>query len=399
MLPIAPAYPNEDAFYCRFFTEVGSYLDAANRRLHEVDFRAEENEGAFSICPFRDSRHGLLMNKAALTQITGEWNEVIQGIKFYTSLFETENGKNLDLARAWRISLASMFAPLYLYRRGHESFANGTLPTPVSGVFKIMLDVPTTMDLMFIRGHDSDIAQSSDKTMPRQIQEFADKNLILLNGEYACAGSPGLIDNVVSILFENHKNDASDYGVYKRYFKEPQEFRNFVYYMSNQYIVGTMYLLATMTTMEKAFAQLQDVGLYQAAAHEAQGPLSAYERRRRIALDVMKEPANHESVLNQLASLVKDESHWKVDANGRFRISAPLAITVDFLKKTENADAELIADLHRNYQAEIETCLSISQKMAESSIGANGVFPSPVRFGDPQRNPANILRSMSLRPR
>jgi hypothetical protein len=42
MRTVAPPFPNEDAFYCRFFTEVGSYLDAANRRLHEVDFRAEE---------------------------------------------------------------------------------------------------------------------------------------------------------------------------------------------------------------------------------------------------------------------------------------------------------------------------------------------------------------------
>ncbi|MDX2028391.1 MAG: hypothetical protein SFW62_07125 [Alphaproteobacteria bacterium] len=394
MFPLAPAYPNEDAFYCRFFTEVGSYLDAANRRLHEVDFRAEENEEAFSVCPFHDTRRGFLMNKAALTQITGEWPSVIEGIQFYTSLFGVKSEQGLNLARAWRISLASMFAPLYLYKRSTAPYANGSLPTPVSGVFKIMLDVPTTMDLMFMQGHNTGIASATDKTMPQQIQAFADDNLILLNGEYACAGSPGLIDNVVSILFEDRESNPDQYSHFKEYFKDSQEFLAFAYYMTNQYVMGTMYLLSTMTSMEVAYRQLRESGRYSPLVHDENEKLSAYERRRRIALEIMQDPENRESVLQQFRKLAEDGSLWGISASTVLDLSGCFERSVDFLKKVEISDARQIAELHGLYQTEIENHLIHAQRMAESSIGTHAIFPVPVRFGNPRQNPVQLLRNM-----
>lgn len=379
----APPYPNDDAFFCRFFTEVSSLRDAAGRPLHEVDFR--EGGEAYSTCPFHDSRRGYLMNKAALMQIAGEWSEIVEGVRFFTSLFE--GGGQRDFSRAWRISLAAMFAPLYLVHRSKRPFADGTLPTAVSGVFKIMLDVPTTMDLMLMKGWNDAIANSVHQDHPRQIQEFADSNLILLNGDYACAGSPGLIQNIVTILFEGHRRSDSKLGVVSECFGEPQEFLAFCYFMSSQYVVGLLYLLSTMISMERAFATFAEGSV---AAEE--GRMSAYERRRRIALDVLDGPVNCEGIFRQLSELVQDESRWGLPSAYRLDTIAVLDESIAFRQRIERATAQEIAKAHGDYQNVIESTLSGIQNEIVTLIGAKEMFASRIRFGDPQLHPAQILK-------
>ncbi len=389
----SPLYPNEDAFYCRFFTEVSSCVDAAGRRLHEVDFRDEETPGAYVKCPFHDTRRGYLMNKSALTQITSEWSQILEGIGFYTALFESNSSAELNLGRAWRICLASMFAPLYLLHRSKNCFQNGELPTPVSGVFKIMLDVPTTIDLMILKDYPADLPADAAHDIPRQIQTFADENLILLNGEYACAGSPGLIQTVARILFENRKPVVEEYPLFQEYFGYHDEFRRFTYFMSLQYVAGFTYILTTSLAMEYAFLQLHDTR-HSSLANPAIEKPSAYERRREIALEAMSRPELRKKSLRRFAALVENPAGWQVESGQNLGISRCVQLSEDFLDFAAGASPDGIAVSYQVYQEQVGQFLLSVQSEVETAIGAVGMFPPAVRFGNPENHPAHILGEM-----
>lgn len=380
----APPYPNDDAFFCRFFTEVSSLRDAAGRPLHEVDFR--EQGDAYVRCPFHDSRRGYLMNRAALTQITGEWSEILSGIRFYSSLFHGAP----DFARAWRISLSTMFAPLYLVHRAKAPYADGALPTPISGVFKIMLDVPTTMDLMVIDRRADGILHEIGSHLPAEIQRYADSTSILLNGEYACAGAPGLIENTLGILFADIPPGDSRSGVFAEAFAEEEEFLAFCYLMSTQYVAGLLYLFSTMLAMERAFSQL-------GAAHGAPDGerLSAYERRRRIALEALTtSPPARSALLRRFASLVADEGCWRGSSADRLGLESLLDDSALFIGRLEGASPSAIVSAHQAYQQTVEQTLRLLQRKIADCIGATQMFSPAIRFGNPALNPVEILRRM-----
>lgn len=376
----APAYPNEDAFFCRFFTEVSSLRDAAGRPLHEVDFR--EGGEAYTSCPFHDSRRGYLMNKAALTQITGEWEQILEGVRFYTSLFEGSGTP--DLSRAWRISLASMFAPLYLIHSAKRPFADGTLPTPVSGVFKIMLDVPTTMDLMLLSGWREGIAHASTAGVALQIQEYADRSGILLNGEYACAGSPGLIERVVGMLFEEKSIGG---GEFANYFGDTQEFLAFCYLMSRQYIVGLVYLLSTTVAMERAFAELDE------GVETGEERIAAYERRRRIALVSLQGTGNAEGALRGIFDQIRDERRWNPGSEMRIEGDQVLEASLELLSLAMHADAREISAAHCGFERTVMAELNRLQSATAGLIDAKTMFVEPITLGDPRRSPVWALKA------
>lgn len=393
MKPIAPAFPNNDAFYCRFFAEVGSYTDAAQRRLHEVDFREEEGEAAYRRCPFHDSRKDYLINNAALKQITSEWKDIKQGATFFASLFDQDSER--DMARAWRITLGSMFAPLYLFHRASEPYANGSLPTPVSGVFKIMLDVPTTIDLMFLR-NTHDVTGLAPKDAAKTIRDFADTTGILLNGDYACAGSPNLIDDINGVLFEDRQADVGGWG---KFFSNTEEFKRFSYLMSAQYVIGLMYLMATAVSMEAAFGCLEADGRKpDLATVEHEDRLSAYERRRRIMLDALANPADREAAVTRFFDLVKDPAKWGISDEQHPGLKTSLESTLTFLSGVEGKSPEAISDAHTVYAEIIKQTVAQSQNLISATIGASDLFDGSVRFvGQPEQDPARILRGV-VRP-
>ena len=390
---VAPPFPNEDAFFCRFFTEVGSYLDAAKRYLHEVDFRAEEEITAFSNCPFNDSRYGYYMNKAALIQITGEWEQIITGIKHFTSFFEVTTTEQLNLTRAWRISLSTMFSPLYFFHRKKNSFKNGCLPTKISGIFKIMLDVPTTIDLMVMEGLSENFNKTKD-TAEKKIREFADKNLILLNGEYVCAGSPKLIDSVIKILFENNSIDNILHSDFHTYIDNKNEFLLFNYYMTSQYIISVIYLLSTMVSMETAFKQLIEQGKYIFQQSSPSLKLSAYEKRRRIAFSTVNSIQKQEETFKWLGNLIKEDNSWGIEIKYNTKISEVIEISLNFLKNSVFLDANKISGSHMTYQDKIKDYLFFHQEMAASAIGATDMFPKEINFSTNKQDPARILREL-----
>jgi len=366
MRPIAPPFPNETAFFCRFFKDIGSYRDEDNRPLHEVDFRAEQSADSYSTCPFRDSREGYLINRAALHQIAAKWKDVLAGLQFFTSLSEGRHKECvLGLGRAWHVSLAVMFSPIYLFHRAKQPLADGGLPVEIAGLFKILLDVPTTIDLMFMK------SPSDDFQDPKAIQRFADNYLILLNGEYACAGPPTLIDEVIELLYD--KPDIALDNPFRRFFPDVPEFLEFVDHMTRQYVVAIYYQLATMFAMECAFGELSRLGLYTPLVIRDDHKFSAYERRRRIALSAMTNSDMRETALTAFAQQIKEESHRSFSAES-FEISQALLQSQQFLREVSHLSPREILVAHREYQVQVGHFLRSCRRNIEDSIGAQGLF-------------------------
>jgi hypothetical protein len=388
---VAPAFPNENSFYCRFFAEVGSYLDEDQRRLHEVDFRHDSTADSYGKCPFADSRRGYVMNKAALRQIASQWDNIVAGVHFFAALAGRMLDDELALERAWRITMMTMFAPLYLVKRRIAPVADGSLPVALAGVFKIMLDVPTTIDLMVLtaaRPHDTNWNW-------RDIRDFADKNLILLNGEYACAGSPALMDEVLRPLFgEPEAERDSSSPLFRSYLPDRREFLVFVHYMSCQYLAAFVYQLTTARAMELAFTELMQSGAFIPHTEVEESRPSAYERRRRIALRALIQANESGEIFAPFGRLAKHGERGSSSADPYSAVLDFLETSRSFLESVADATAPEVSHLHRRYQAEFRGWLELHQPRIEAAIGATRLFSAGPFFGPSPLLPCALLANI-----
>lgn len=379
-----PAFANDDAFFCRFFLEIGGIRDTSGRPLHEVDFRSEEHPTAFGKCPFHDSRRGYLINKEALTQITSEWAEVLEGVRYFKRLFDVSRRPEDTIARAWVISLAAMFAPPFLLNRRLAPIANGQIPTPLAGVFKIMLDVPTTIDLMLAERASQRCGPPERDDDVHDIREFADSRLILVNGDYACAGSPKLIDNVLDIINEPPAPELGQSEGFGPLIGDQARFMRFCHLMTVQYVMGLTYIVTTSLTARKVDPGV-DKGLPDSA--EERGRPSAYDRRTRIMLNVMQEPDSRAAALKGLFGLATDHRIWGVPQED-IRYAIPfLEASLDLARRTDGSGASDLMPLYHDYHLEALAAFGESHAKIEDAIGAPGIFAQPPVFGAEGRHP------------
>jgi len=368
MTVFAPALPNDDAFFNRFFIQVSGYRDTAGRPLHEVDFRAEENAAAFKKCPFHDSREGTLINHSALRQIMQDWGDIEHGLSFFAALLPSDAGHPANLARGWRISLMTMFAPVYLLHRKENRFPNGQIPTSVSGLFKIMLDVPTTFDLMFLSDPVTMKTLTGDQAA-RYLYNFANETTVLVNGKYACAGSPKLIGDIAKLLLVSPlpQND----GAWHEMFPDPGHFLRFSGLMTAQYAVSFFYQSALAVAMER-LCQGEMMG----GAQDDKGmPLAAYERRRRFVLSRWKDEENWEPALRCLQHIASQ------DAPGTEKLLAGAAdLTLDFLRGDKTPSVADIVGAHDIFNKGITNVIAALQKSIHEHLGVNDLFMREVKF-------------------
>ena len=372
----APAFPNEDSFFCRFFTEVSSLRDSAFRPLHEVDFRESDLQQNYKKCPFQDSRRGYLINQAALEQITSEWREVLGGIAFYTALFPVGSSPDHPLARCWRISLASMFAPLYLLHRRENPFPNGAIPTSVSAVFKILLDVSTTLDLMMLQG------LGNGTSLALQIQEYANNTGILLNSEFACAGSPKLLRVVLELLTENVASEES--GEFADYFPKRSEFLKFSYLMSHQYVISQLYQLSYMGVFEILSERAHDLP-------NSGEKLSAYERRRRIALSVMLNDSRRKPAFAAVCALVDQSLPWGFVETASESPRSLVGEAEELFCLAEEEKRELALRRFSEFESKVIETISDLQRQIRLLLSSETIFSEPPCFGRSGRYPSETM--------
>lgn len=378
MKPHAPALPNDDAFFNRFFAEVGSYRDTVGRPLHEVDFRAEESPQAFKACPFHDSRAGTLINNQALRQIMQDWREVERGLSFFAQSEALSVRGAQDLLNAWRVSLATIFAPLYLVHRKEQALASGEIPTVVSGLFKIMLDVPTTLDLMFF-AMPQKMQSLQGKDAARSIYAYANESSILVNGAYSCAGAPNLID-AIAMRLVCATGETSE--AWRALFPDWGHFSRFSALMTAQYAVSLIYQAALAVSMEDLCAH---AGVQHASP---QMPLAAYERRRRIVLSHWKDAAHWTPTLSCIQHAVCE---GLLDMQAR--IEPVFTATQRYLHAARGAGLAEVSFLHEEYHALVEDCIQALQNDIHRHLQTESLFKEPVGFTRKrQDHPLNVIR-------
>lgn len=392
---LAPSFPNDDSFFCRFFLNVGAYKDAADRHLHEVDFRAEEQPEAFKACPFHDSRKGYLMNFSALKQIMSEWPDIKAGMGFFSKMHPVDRAAQTDVARAWRITLATMFAPMYLTHRQQAPYAHGTLPTNVSGLFKIMLDVPTTIDLMMLGDARTSSALCGAEAMVA-IRDFADTQKILLNTDYACAGSPKLMDDINVAMFAVDGGDQDGHEAWRRIFPDTDHFQSFAYLMTVQYAISQMYQIATALSMEDAFkkaaAKNIDISFTRGENEER---LSAYERRRRYMLAAVSAPGAGLKALETYSALAADGKAWGSAVKTPPALKKCFDLSGALLASLQGRDEVEILQDYEEYSQSIEAEIKGLQKTISDFIGAPDLFPATLTFvKEADKAPHRILRDV-----
>lgn len=321
--PLAPPIPNATAFYLRFLTDITGVRDAAGRPLHEVDFREELTVGDAISCPYPGCRHGQLMNKGALRVIGGEWQAILENLSGLVASVWLKPFEACTATAFWARSLLPMFLPLYLLRKSASRKKECMrLPGSISGLFKVMLDVPTTIDLMlaqqWARGSERALAPRSSGS----ISAFAERSGVLNNGEWSCAAPPGLMNEFLELLWRRADVSTGDESLLSKQL-DMDAFGKFARAMISQYASSIAFQIATAYLMESCFSRLPGEQAPQSASRAS---LSAYERRRRILLDSCAPEGAVCRIVAGFCDLAEADAPGSSTAQASFRAAATAAI-------------------------------------------------------------------------
>jgi hypothetical protein len=379
--PVAPPIPNETSFYLRFFKSISGVRDDAGRPLHEVDFREQLSNDDTKPCPYPGSRRGYQMNQSALRVIANDWRRIRAGLTLLTTEISLEPFEREAGTLMWARSLLPMFVPLYALRTAAHTGADITLPTDVSGLFKVMLDVPTTVDLMLVEqwsaAEPCDLAGYS----PEAIAAYAERKGILNNGEWTCAGPPGLISELLVLLRPARADNDGDASSLTTLLS-PEDFEAFATPTIRQYALSQAFQVCTTFVMERAFARAGNYGGY---VPPPDGKLTAYERRRRIVIGRCQDEVTAGQVICRFCDIATEGAADTVYSESRAAMLGAVA------RSTHGRSADLL-----NVQIESELAFQAAVTALRHEVDAvfSAPDPSPVDFSPLSGDdfPSTILR-------
>jgi len=292
-----PEFPNDAAFYLRFMMDIGGLKDTDGRRLHEVDYRDEMGADEYKICSFKDNRNGYLMNESAFKQM-GEYWENTLAVASALSGFVTRNDSNVTnpLNRAWKASLYGMFLPVYINKRMESSQRGKPIEVAISSFFKINLDLPTTLDLIYL---DANLHEMYSGLEPiefaNNIAEFANENGILINNEYACAGPGKLITRYVECISKDDNLIANPQCLCDSLNHNYVKFANI---MIARYVIGYWFgLMSGVFSLHVIFKNSST------DCNKKNTGYSAYARRRLFALQRVIHSGSAENAMSNYRGL------------------------------------------------------------------------------------------------
>jgi hypothetical protein len=379
--PVAPPIPNATSFYLRFFKSISGLRDNADRPLHEVDFREQLSNDDTKPCPYPGSRHGYLMNQSALRVIANDWRRIRAGLSLLTAEISLEPFGREAGTLMWARSLLPMFVPLYALHTVAHTGADITLPTDVSGLFKVMLDVPTTVDLMLVEQWSAAEPGDPEGYSPEAIAAYAERKGILNNGKWTCAGPPGLISELLVLLRParaDNDGDASSLDT----LVSPEDFEAFATPTIRQYALSQAFQVCTTFVMERAFAR---VGNYRGYVHPPDDQLAAYERRRRIVIGRCQDEVTATRVICRFCDIATEGAADTVHSESR------AAMLDAIVRSAHGSSADLL-----KVQIESEVAFQAAVIALQDEVGAvfSAPDPSPVDFSplSGEDFPSAILR-------
>lgn len=272
----------------RVFADITGLIDDKGRRLHEVAFRSEQDKDDFKVCKFSGSRYGKLMNQSAFQDIFSSWNETLATQHLFRELFLCDGKPEYSgLGEIWQISLLPLFSPLY-WKLSLTDSASSFLPSPVAGLHKIALGVPSVIELMILMNEVD--GKESPENQIHEPHIFAEEHGLLINEAYACAGPANMMREFEKTLKGEFGRNLSGYIIsFREDFMNPQ-YAIFSFLMTCQYVCGRFFWLYDILMMERAFSALAANGAYNThLQHPETESLTTPESRRRLILSILIE--------------------------------------------------------------------------------------------------------------
>jgi hypothetical protein len=180
--------------------------DLNGRPLREHMAPAELQRGvpmALKTCPYRGSRHKheRPMNVSALSDMMGNWPDVLEAIAFCRELYVRGRPKGpwtfLDM---WRVGTWCEALPVYLARRRVDPVPLDGIPPFAAGLFKVVFGVNSTFFKMarraFVDGADSIVAP----TDVDRLLAFIEEDKALIGPQQVCAGPNPQIRTSLEVL-------------------------------------------------------------------------------------------------------------------------------------------------------------------------------------------------------
>jgi hypothetical protein len=198
--------------------EVNDLIDEDERPIGEIRSNASVRANViteYRACRYSGSRgqSGLLINFSALKQAIRSWPRVLGTVEYvrtaYLDRYPTDELSLLELAR---VSGVGLLLPAYIIFREPSRVTAGQVPVFVSVTHKLLAGVfSLTKNLLLCQvamGNPYDKVLADANTL----YDFAELSGMLVGktGTEVCAGTPGMIDEILSILVRGESKEKPE---------------------------------------------------------------------------------------------------------------------------------------------------------------------------------------------
>jgi hypothetical protein len=242
---------------------IGAYKDDQGRPIGERNAPAEAMKGVPLVlreCPYRDSRfkHELPMNVSALKQVRQYWLPVLDDVRAlrheYLERYPCSPPDMLDL---WKMSRMITVVPTYLARRRRAQFTTGQIPAEIAALYKIVLGVYQTFDVMLVQatiaGQDIHM-QVTPALMIRHIE--AQKLFVSPHG--VCGGPMPMVEEILSVVIYG-TGDEENASEIKEFIAPLDEFFEYSALETLLQLAKYIYLVNSYNMAEEFFAKVSDL--------------------------------------------------------------------------------------------------------------------------------------------
>ena len=192
---------------------LGSHKDDEGRPIGERNASPEALENVPLVlreCPYRDSRfrHELPMNVSALKQVSQHWYTVLSDVQaLRNEYFRHYPLASPDMLHLWKLTRMITALPAYLTRRRHGQFMSGHIPAEIAVLYKVVLGVYQTFDVMMIQatfaGYDLHM-----QVTPASMIRLVEAQKLFVSPHGVCAGPMDMVGEILSVVING--NDKAE---------------------------------------------------------------------------------------------------------------------------------------------------------------------------------------------
>src|SRR4028119_96435 len=370
-------------------------VDADGRPLFEG--RASKEMQAIApmeraVCPYPGSRykHEKPMNVSGLRQLRGHWGDLIEGLKYLRGVYpqSTPHIRYIDL---WRICVLGESLPAFLIYRRQEPVPNGQVPTPVAGIYKVVIGLIHAAQQLAFTSLSRGAEKIDEELDHDHLYSFVEDKKLFIGPTEVCAGPEPLIRKVINALKD--KTATLDPAQTARLcVGDERAFLEFSYCRMNSVVLSYLYSIVT----ESLYARVRRAAGPGGQSEEPSSPAEA-----QLALFAGLEKRMAQAILNGIIEVaISDPS-----GDGRLKDAArqmselfndgsPSPKVVSMLGERAQ-DSGVTEDIARYLHLE-KIGAGVSQILKLRCLGALGLEDSPMSrdFSPPELKMRSLLSVM-----